>query len=387
MFTVATHPTAPRTGNIKPAMERFDIQPVLSSSTTETANFLDRWHAQRNESSSPQQTIGQDSNSIEKRLHWLLIENPKATNAPQHGFCIRNTSGVMVGLLLCFANTFLAEDRRLLGLCSGSFFVDPSARPQGFYLFKKYLRDPSYDIFFSTTCNANSGPLWKAIGSSAVPNSEMEYILPLNLDVMLPALLAGKTSSSIATRIARVVGRMVGSIANPGRSRLPEFAVEPCQDWQKLSDLFRRHRPRSWITTDRSPGFLRWRYGPSSPNHPAEICLFHDNQGNEGWFALADTIRGRHRQIHGAMLLDAVWPRDKIHFKQILPAILCCQRVSTADAVFFQPRLGVDYRECSRLIIPRKLEGPQSFAVARKGAAPVEVSSLDLVPADGDSAF
>ncbi len=368
-------------------MERFEIHPVLSSSTTETANFLERWHAQRNGSSSSHPANGQDSNSIEKRLHWLLVENPQATNASQHGFCVRDASGNIVGLLLSFANAFLAEDRRLLGLCSGSFFVEPSARINGFYLFKKYLRDSSYDFFFSTTCNAKSGPIWKAIGSSAVPNSETEHILPLNLEVMLPALLAGKTSSAIATRIARVVGGMVGSIVKPGRAQPHEFAVEPCQDWQKLSDLFRRHRPRSWITRDRSPEFLRWRYGPRSPNHPAEICLFRDKQGNEGWFALADTIRGRHRQIHGAMLLDAVWPRDKIRFKQIFPVILRCHKVSMADAVFFQPRLSLDYSECSGLIIPRRLEGPQCFAVARKGAAPVDVSLLDLVPADGDSAF
>jgi hypothetical protein len=204
---------------------------------------------------------------------------------------------------------------------------------------------------------------------------------------MLPALLAGKTSSLVATRMARVLGWIAGSIAQPGRAWPHEFVVEPCEDWQKLSDLFRRHKPRSWITTDRSPEFLQWRYGPSSPNHPSEICLFRDKCGNEGWFALASTIRGRCGQIRGALLLDAVWPRDKIHFKQILPAILGCQTVSTADAVFFQSRLSLDYGECSRLIISRKLEGPQSFVLARKGAEPIDVSLLDLVPADGDSAF
>jgi hypothetical protein len=87
------------------------------------------------------------------------------------------------------------------------------------------------------------------------------------------------------------------------------------------------------------------------------------------------------------VVLDVVWPRDKIHFKQILPAILSSQTVSMADAVFFRPVLGLDYRECSRLIIPRKLEGPQSFIRPRKGAAPVEASLMDLVAADGDSAL
>ena len=109
--------------------------------------------------------------------------------------------------------------------------------------------------------------------------------------------------------------------------------------------------------------------------------------GNEGWFSLGKMIRGRHQvQVRGCVLLDAIWPRGKMNFKDILPAIL--QLVpSEADAIFFGPRSGIDYGKCSRLIIPRRLEAPTVWVIARKGNARLQVSALDLVIADGDSAW
>src|SRR5437016_10647197 len=126
-------------------MERFEIQPVLSSAVPAVASFIHRWHTDRDGSSSIQR--------IERCLQWLLIENPLTTDVCHHGFCIRDDSGVIRGLLLSFPWAFLAADQRLLGLCSGSYFVEPPARAMGFFLFKKYLDSVGYAFFFATTCN------------------------------------------------------------------------------------------------------------------------------------------------------------------------------------------------------------------------------------------
>src|SRR5207237_1273448 len=109
-----------------------------------------------------------------------------------HGFCIRDHLGIIQGLTLCFPAAFLTADERIVGLCSSDFFVDLGARTSGFYLFKRYLSSPGYSFFFTTTCIANSAALWEKLGGRAVPNSELEYILPLRLDTLLPALLAGR---------------------------------------------------------------------------------------------------------------------------------------------------------------------------------------------------
>jgi len=190
----------------------------------------------------------------------------------------------------------------------GSFFVGPPARTLGFYLFKRYLHSPGYAFFFSTTCNANSGALWAKLGACAVPNSDVEYVLPLKLDVMLPFFLAGRTSSSLAAELARLVGRCANPVLQLLARQSAELTVEPCRDWEKLAELFRRHRSAHRITTDRSTVFLQWRYGPSSHNHPFDICVFRDKLGNEGWFSLGSIIR-EPQTIRGRVLLDAIWPR------------------------------------------------------------------------------
>ena len=159
-------------------MERFEIQPVLSSALPDVAGFLRRWRDNQAEGSSVPHPVREGSLSIERRLRWLLVENPVTTDGSQHGFCIRDHLGIIRGLTLSFPAAFLAADQRLLGLCSGSFFVEPQARTLGYYLFKKYLSSPGYSFFFATTCNANSGALWGRLGGCAVPNSETERITP-----------------------------------------------------------------------------------------------------------------------------------------------------------------------------------------------------------------
>lgn len=366
-------------------MERFDIQPILVSGLPEVANFLRRWRNDRDEESAIKRPVPEDVLSTERRLQWLLVENPLATGVSQHGFCIRDASGVIRGIDISFPAAFLTADQRLLGLCSGAFFVEPQARMLGFYLFKRNLSSPGYSFFFATTCNANSGPVWKAVGASSVPNCETEYVLPLRLDVMLPALLTGRTSSRVTAAMARVFGRCANPVVQLLAQKSAELTIEPCRDWEKLSELFHRHKSPHWITTDRSPEFLRWRYSLNSPNHPTDICLFRDKRGHEGWFSLGNIVRGRQGQIRGRVLLDAIWPREKMRFRDIFPTILRLV-ANKADAVFFQPRPGVDYGECSPWIIPRR-GAPRIFAVTPKGSAPLAVSFLDLVPADGDSAF
>jgi len=374
-------------GSSKEDTKKFEIQPVFDAALRDVSSFLHSWHARRDQGSSVQRP--DDSLSVERRLQWLqwlLVGNPLRVAGSSHGLCIRDASGVITGLLLSFPAVFLAGDQRLLGLGSGSFFVEPHARTLGFYLFKRYLNSPGYAVFFSTTCNANSGAMWAKLGACAVPNSDTEYILPLKLEVMLPFFLAGRTSSALAAGLASVVGRCANPVLQLLARKSAELAIEPCRDWEKLAELSRRHRPVHRITTDRSAVFLQWRYGPSSQNHPFDICVVRDKLGNEGWFSLGSIIREPRKPIRGCVLLDAIWPREKMSFRDILPAIL--QRVgSTADAILFQPRPGLDYGECSRWVIPCRSEAPKVFAIPRKGGAPLAAASLDLVPADGDGYF
>jgi hypothetical protein len=364
-------------------MERFDIQPVLTSILPDVASFIWNWSTNRAEKSSNKRRRQENRLTVERRLRWVLLENPIATDFPQHGFCIRDSSGLIRGLLLSFPAAVLAADQRLLGLCSGSFFVEPQVRPLGFYLFKRYLASSAYSFFFATSCNENSGPVWTAVGAYADPNSETEYILPLRLDVTFPALLTSRTSRPVAARMARVIGSCANLLQLLTKNSA-KLTIQPCRDWDKLSELFRRHRSAHVVTTDRSAAFLQWRYAQNSPHQAVDIFLFRDKRGNEGWFSLGVVVRGRQGQIRGHVLLDAIWPKDKMSFKDIFPSILDVTPVNS-DAIYFRPRPDINYRHCSPWIFRRKLRGPQIFVHMAKGSAPLAISSLDLVPADGDS--
>ena len=185
---------------------------------------------------------------------------------------------------------------------------------------------------------------------------------------------------------ARRLGRCANPLLQLLQRRSTELTIAPCQDWQKLSDLFRRYRPKDWITTDRSVEYLQWRYGQNADLHPSGVYLFRDKRGNEGWFSLGNTIRGRKRHIRGCVLLDTIWPREKMSFRDIFPGILQIV-AANADALFLRPQLGLDYGECSRWIIPRRGRAPSAFVITRRGDPRVATGSLDLVYADGDGAL
>lgn len=364
-------------------MKRFEIHPVLGSALPEVAGFLNR---QVGEPAKAPSFRSSNRLSIERRLRWLLLGNPVARDDGHHGYCVRDPSGIIRGLTLCFPGAFLAGDQRIFGLGSGSLFVEPQARTAGFYLFKKYLSSQGYSFFFSTTCNTKSAALFGQLGGGPVPNSTPEYILPMKLDNLLPALVAGRNMNGTLPAIARVFGRCANPILRLLERQPVELTIAPCQDWRKLSDLFRRYRSQDWITTDRSVEFLQWRYGQHADLHPAGVYLFRDKRGNEGWFSLGTVIRGREGQIRGSVLLDAIWPREKMSFGDVFPGIL--QIVAPhADALFFWPRPGLDYSECSPWIIPRRRASPSVFAITGKGDPRFAVASLDLACADGDGAL
>jgi hypothetical protein len=350
----------------------FEIEPILSSALPDVAAFLHRWRSNQAGGAAPQSSL-----SIERRLRWLLTENPIATKGSPLGYCIRDRTGVIRGTNLCFPSAFRAGDQWLLGLCSGSFFVEPGVQSMGFYLFRKYLSSPGYSFFFATSCNAKSEPLWRVLGGRAVPHSETEYFLPLRLDVIIPALVAARTSSGVARGMARNAGQVANSVLRFLTRHPAALTIEPCRDWEKLSALYRRHRPANYITSDRSAEFLQWRYGPASPLHPCGTWLFRDREGNEGWFCLGNLTRGG---VRGVYLLDAVWPRTKMSFRKIFREIL---RVASADAdVFiFRRRPGLEHRDYCRWAIPHRLDA-RTFVISPKGAPLLDPEAFD--PDDND---
>jgi len=338
-------------------VERFELHPVLRPALPEVAAFLHRWRSCEAEGSPVKDPVSETAASIERRLRWLLVDNPAATPDSTLGYCLCDGRGVIRGLNLCYPVTFLSANKWITGLGSGSFYVEPAARSLGFYLFKKYLGIPGYSFYFCSTCNTASSQLWRSIGSSPVPNSETEYILPLRLNAMIPAYVASRTSNQVAARFARMCGSGADPVLRLLTRSAAKLTVELCQDWEKLAELSRQHRTPDHITSDRSPALLQWRYGPGSPSYPCGVYLFRDKAGREGWFALGHFSRGKAEQFRASVLLDVVWPREL-------------------------GRPGLDFCEYSRFVISRRLEAPQTFVSVPKGVASFPLDLLDYDDSD-----
>jgi len=358
----------------------FELQPIRHSALPDVADFLHRWY-NGGAKGSPSRLAGEAADSIERRLRWLLIENPVTTPNSPLGYCLRDDLGVMRGLDLCFPVAYLSSEKRILGLCSGTFFVEPAVRSLGFYLFKKCLSTPGYSFYFASTCNTNSSELWRSIGGSPIPNSETEYILPIRLDVVIAAYVAYRTSSQVAARIASTCSRSANPILRFLTRPSAKLTIAPCQDWEKLSELSRRHRSPDHITSDRSPALLQWRYGSGSPSHPCGVYLFRDALGNEGWFSLGHLTRGEGGQFRSSVLLDAIWPRHQMSYRDLLEEILRVS-VGTADALSFRWQPGLDPSEIRRCVFPRKLATPRAFVRVPKGAPSFPLASLDYDDSD-----
>jgi hypothetical protein len=352
---------------------RFEIQPLHADALDDAAAYLARRRPRV------------DATSWAPHLRWLLVDNPLAASAPDHGLCLRDSAGAIAGLDLAFPAAFCSGERRMLALGSGGYFVEPEARGLGFYLFKRHLQSPGFAFFFATSCNAASGALWQALGACAAAECDVEYVVPIDLGVVLAASLQTRDASAPTVMAGRFAGRCATALRSIC-SRTTELTAEPCRDWDKLAELARRHRPQRWITAERSAAYLRWRYGPRSPNHAAELCVFRDRRGNEGWFALQPTARGERTRVRGRLLLDAVWPRDRMSVGDVITTMARFPR-READAIYLRPRPGVEYDACGPWIIRRRREAPPVFAVAARGHAPLTPSSLDLVLADGDGGF
>jgi hypothetical protein len=357
-------------------MKEIGIEPVFPPALPEIAEFLFAQRAAEAATLSGGQISLERPADIGRRLQWLLLDNPSARHGEPIGLCLRDGEGVIRGLNLCFPASFSLGNKKIAGLGSGSFFVDPNVKSLGFFLFRKYLACPGYAFYFATTCNAASAPLWKALGGRDVMRSEVEFVIPLQLDSMAALWVARKNAGGFATEIARWGGRCASPMLNIVARPRVHFDIKPCHDWEKLADLSRRCTSQQTLTSDRSADLLRWRYGPSSPMRNSTIYLISDSRGNEGWFALSDTPPRAPGKVRGCTLLDAIWPEAEINFRDILPRIAEVAPAA-AEAVFIRCRADQDLAKAWRWFVLRRLAVPRAYVITAKGNTSLDVHSLD----------
>ncbi len=310
-------------------MTGYQIGPFDEPSVAEIAAFLIQSldsGANAQDSSGGDDHRAHGRSGLTRDYRWLLDENnPARSEGIPAGEVIRNDQGKVIGMIGCHPVVFRLGDRRLLGLGAHNFFVDPSARMQGFILFRRYLNNPKADFCYSTTCSPNVGPLWSKCGAAHLPGSDSEFVLVLRYG---PVLQEAAISRGVPRPLAGALlqaGPLVGLVSRAHRRRGP-LRLEWCDDWERLAAIAEQNRDPSRLTPERSVAVLRHQYAAMARNAKSAgswdgAYRFTASSGREGWFSVTERLRGRSGQLRGLNLVDVVWPRGSVEFSDILLAV------------------------------------------------------------------
>lgn len=376
-------------------MAANQIESFNEQNLAEIAAFLRRSIAELTSSDAPGSSSGamsSDASGGGDGCRWLLQEDSvvPASQVPP-GEALRNAQGEIVGMLGYVPHYFRLGDRRLLGIGAHNFYVDPAMRMQGFFLFRRYLNHPAADFCYSTSCNDNSGPLWKKCGGMPVIDSHAEDTLICNSGPVMQEIAMRKRVPPRIAALLRLGGPVVDLFLK-GRRSATKLKWEPCSDWERLAEIAERCRPSDLLTPERSARELEIRNranvnGAASAGRASGVFRFWSPAGQEGWFSIREVTRGLTGQIRGAVLHDIVWPRDSIGFvPEILPVIAAHLR-GRADILSMPGHL--------RLGLPQRTPGVHRrdfgvsfafiYAPPRSGLPPVSdlAQRVDFPPAFG----
>jgi hypothetical protein len=297
-------------------------------------------------------------------MRWLL-GNPDLRPDDPLGEVLRNPEGRIVGMILSVPRMYRLGERKLLGLAAGNFYVDRSARMQGFFLLRRFLKTPGYDFYYANSCNSQSGSLWVKCGAAQVPESEVEYLFPYRLGPLVQEVALRKNLPGLAATLARASGAVATFLVAPRRPKC-RLRVEPCQDLERLAAIADRDRDPEGLECERGVPYLRWIYespsqDPSSSHH---LYRFSDDRGNEGWFALNYSRRGRAQQVQAARLIDVVWPRREIPFADVLASMIETA-APLSDVLTIRGRGALGLEDGMSGLRRRTLPAPEAFLISR----------------------
>jgi hypothetical protein len=371
-------------------MAAYEIRPFDQESVPEIARFLFRSLETLERSRG---TSGDDAQLPVQGLktthdhRWLLDEgNPARSDGIVAGEILRNGQGAVVGMLCYRPRLFRIGERQLLGLGASNFFVDPSARMQGFTLFRRYLNTDKADFCFSTTCNANSGPLWSKCGAAHVPDSNFVYVLVLRHAPLIEELAIRKGVPRILAAPVRLAGPPADLILGRFRRRSCNLRIERCDDWERLAAIAERNRDRTRVTPERSVALLRHHYEARSRTAELSGSLdgvfrFTASCGREGWLSVGERLHGHASQIRSLDLLDLVWPSGSIGVSEIIVAV-SQMAGSRADCLNIQGYSSWELRPGLIGLRRQDKPAPEAFVFchARSGFQPPQLAQLADFP-------
>jgi hypothetical protein len=359
-------------------MAAFKFRPIFEQDLPEVAAFLYR---QQEITSREDSTQARPSND---NLRWLL-SNPHRGDEASLGDTIRDAEGKIFGMIVAVPRMYRLGSERRLGLAAGHFFIDASARMQGFFMLKRFLTTQGFDFVYANSCNGQSGPLWAKCGALMVPESEVEYILPFRLGPIAEEVAIRKAWHPAVARALKAAGPLATLVAGP---RIPKnrLKVEPSKDIERLAEVAERNLNPAFLQPERSAPYLKWVYGswllsPDVKEAGSAIYRFSSSAGQEGWFSLIFARRGHRDQIRAARVNDVVWPFEHMAFTEVIPAMAEAAR-DRADLLSIRGRVGLSLQDRVLGIRRRTLLAPEGYVLGRNPPTAEVVKVADFPFAD-----
>ncbi len=294
-------------------------------------------------------------------------KDPDLSPGMSMGETLRDSEGKIRGMILGIPRMYRLGSQRLLGRAAGNFYVDASARLQGFFMLRRFLGAPGFDFYYANSCNRQSASLGQVRRTNG-PGVGCRVSLTFQTGPACRRM--GEPQEMAPGGRGRPQGRRAPRHPG-GRARRPkhQFTLEYCVDLERLAVIADRNRDPELLQPERSVAYLKWVYGsmPKSPN-TAEISgvmyRFADPAGREGWFVLRFEPRGHKHQIRSARLVDVVWPFQHLAFIDVLPAIIEVAK-NRSDLLSIRGRVGLGIHDRSLGLRRRALLSPEGYVQSR----------------------
>ena len=252
-------------------------------------------------------------------------------------------------------------------------------------MLRRFLNTPGFDFVYANSCNAQSGALWAKCGGLMVPESDVEYLLPITLGPLAEEWAIRRGWSMGLARALRTAGAPMNLIT---RMRLPatRLKVDYCVDFERLAAIAERCLNPRFLQAEHSVPYLKWVYGGISSSlklkdNERAIFRFTNPAGAEGWFSVYFSPRGRHGQIRSVRLLDVVWPDEQMSFADVLGALVAVAK-SGCDLVSIRGRVGLGLRDGELGLRQRSLIAPEGFLFSKTPPTADLIKLADLPFAD-----
>jgi GNAT superfamily N-acetyltransferase len=279
----------------------------------------------------PGEAIVSNLMAPERRLRWLLLENPCRSNDIPLGWKIRNETGVVVGAAICIPFHVGAGEFSAVALMFAKFFVDPDYRGMGLGIFMRFVREGRRFPLFCASTNAKSGELFSRMGGTIIPGMDHTMLGIRRPKPLIEEWIYRRTGRPALAKILSIPAVLAPG-RNSQRRRNGSAELRRLQNIDEIAAVG-LSTTANILGVVRDRDYLQWRY--LSGERATDIYSFR-NGGDVARLVVVEEIRSGHRgQIRVLNILD-IFPPTNAESAPLLASALAAQYEIRFDVIWFR---------------------------------------------------